>query len=329
MIRVIAFLSVLATTAAADWKGRAIDDGAYFYGVATSVEAGMGVRCIGRSAGGKNPVEVEAHETSPTTSYSMRFEIDPRILPVGTTDRRSDLLAWSDAGGVRLPQAFFNAMWDVWEFELPMTDPFVVSLFSTSRLVFGPEAGPHYDLTVAGLAPALTIAFQHCIANYQRMGLPVPETLSAFAPTVQPPTPAARPDSAAMAGQANLYMERSCGGVARPEPGYLLTAQIDDDGQMDAVLDWSKITCANGGRPFCGASMCSADVFLSRLYPAKAQPEALLAVGVSIEPLSNGLSSVVLGGSLSSCSQFGLSACQGLWYWTGSDLQLLQTRPVQ
>lgn len=326
----LALAMCVAGPALADWQGRASDDGAYFYGIASSVQAGVSLRCIGPSAGGRAPLEVEAHEVAPTANFGIRFEMDPRLLPAPDRQgRRSDVLAWTDQGGVRLPVVLFNELNGIWDFELPMTDPFVYTLFSTKRLVLGPEAGPHYDLPVEGLPAALTVAFRHCVDNYARMGLAVPRDLAAFGSgAAQQSDDAGLEAPSPMDVAAHQHIQRSCNGGANREQGYILRGEIDGDGVIDTVLDWSRISCHAGGRFFCGASQCSADVFLSGSFPRKGQPEALIASGVSLQPLDNGRQAVVLGGSLSSCSQIGLTACEGLWYWTGRSLELLQSRAI-
>lgn len=332
MARLIGLIfALLASSAQADWRGRAVDNGAFFYGVAGSEQTGLTVMCIGRSAQGLDPVSVDAHETAPTANFSMRFEFAPRLIPQGTAQtRRTDLLAWTDTGGVRLPPAILNELNSVWEFELPMTDAFVSALFSTNRLVIGPQSGPHYELTTSGMAAALTTAFTYCLENYARMGLPIPPTLSAFVPNVQQqPDDAGLIAPSAMDVAAQNYIQRQCNGRAQHGPNAVLRGEIDGDGVTDVVLNWRDISCLNGGRLFCGASQCSVDVFLSQLFPRKGRPEQMLGVGISLQPLSNGSSAVAIGGSLSSCRQFNLNACDGLWYWTGASFEHLQTRPVQ
>ena len=104
----------------------------------------------------------------------------------------------------------------------------------------------------------------------------------------------------------------------------MLAGNIDGDGAEDIVLNWDEIDCLAGpARPFCGASACAADVFLSMQFPRTRKPETLLAQGVSLQPLSNGNDGVQVGGTLNACLKRGFEACEFLYYWDGYGLREL------
>lgn len=322
-LTVLAALLTWAGMAGAGWQALNSDDGAYFYGVADG--GAVDLMCIGRSAQGLNPALVDAHETAPTADFTLRLEFTNQFLPITDTYERHDVVIWTDRGGVRLPRVVWDELYSVWSVSLSMTDPLILSLFDAGRLVLGAEAGPFFEVPVDGLAAALEAAMGHCVANYRRMGLTVPPELSRFQGAAAPGA-----QGGSMAGIAEQAIQRGCEGGARREDGYLLRGDLDGDAIEDVVLDWGAVACLNGyPRPFCGASQCSADVFLSQLYPQKGQPEGLLALGVSLVPLSNGQMGVLLAGNLSACRSVGMNACESIWYWNGVDIVKLLTRPVQ
>ena len=119
--------------------------------------------------------------------------------------------------------------------------------------------------------------------------------------------------------ESNIW--KGCGGAAHIEPDAFLTGDIDGDGVPDVVLDWRSVQCQGSMRyPFCGASTCTADVYLSSAYHRTGYPEALLALGVRLQPLSNGAMAVAVGGTLSDCYAVGKDSCEFLFYWNGYDL---------
>lgn len=121
-----------------------------------------------------------------------------------------------------------------------------------------------------------------------------------------------------MRDAAESFIALGCNGTARREEGYLLPGDIDGDGQEDIVLNWDSVTCMTTiPKPFCGAAMCSAQVFISSLFPRTGQPEELLAIGVRVAELNNGLDGLITGGSLGNCEQERRDPCEYLYYWNG------------
>ena len=72
-------------------------------------------------------------------------------------------------------------------------------------------------------------------------------------------------------GYSEAYFGRkvlaACGGSASIDPHYLSRGDLDDDGLTDWVLDWGGVTCNDAspaimrGAGFCGAALCSVDVY--------------------------------------------------------------------
>lgn len=323
IIRVLASLvAVLGSAAQADWVLDTRDDGALFYGGLVSNPPNMSIRCVGLSAGGRNLVEADAHETAQTPPYSVRIEITPTLIPFAPNAlRRGDILFWLDGAGYQFPEVIWNDLDGVWTINVALADPLIAALQGASDFVMGPAAGQHYRIDVTGLGAALTQATAFCVSEYARLGHPVPGPLMPFAADGSQER-----GGDTMVDLAEAAISRSCNGSRQVEPGHILVGNIDGDASPDAVVDWRKITCSVGApRPFCGASNCAADVYLSRKFPQTGQAEIMLAVGVSLIPLDNGTEGLQLGGSLSSCHSAGKgNACTSIWYWDGSDLVLLQ-----
>ncbi|MFK7874255.1 MAG: hypothetical protein AB8B71_00535 [Paracoccaceae bacterium] len=310
----------LPSVALADWSAGQHDDGALFYGSVATNPPNLVMLCVGPSKGGFNPMAVEAHEIGLTSAYSMRLEISTSLLPfLGEAATRSDVIVWVDGTGYQLPPVGWNILDEVWNVEIGLSDPLMVALRDARDVIAGPAAGPHVRFSANGLAAGLTQVTRYCVAEYERLGIPLPAALASFSDQGRGGDP--------LEDLVSVSIAQACPGGAQVTPNYLLRGRIDDDDATDYVLDWREVTCTLGApQPFCGASMCSAEVFLSKLYPRKGRTENILALGVQLIPLNNGLHGVEVGGSLRSCWDAGRgdSGCQFIWYWTGSKLDLLR-----
>lgn len=323
--------ALFATPAFAGWVARTADDGALFYGLAVAEDTGFAVRCNGPSRQGLPPISVEAHEEARAQPFHLIYSLRTPLLEAPATGyQRGDVVVWADGTGYRLPATIWNELDYEWQVQVGMTDALSLALMTARDLVVGPETGPHRRITVEGMNQAVAEAMAFCVAEYRRAGLPVPSPLDQFWPQANTgvlfdDTTPVTPD--AMVDYARAHIFDGCSGAAQIEDTAILQGDIDGDGLEDAVLNWGRVTCSQGlARPFCGASMCSADVYLSSAYARIGGPVNLLALGVQLQPLTNGLQGVSVGGSLSSCTAAGHSsgACNFIWYWNGADLVQLK-----
>ena len=311
-----------ATLALADWVADTADDGAYFYGTARVDNTSLALRCNGPSARGLPPMSVGAHEETVVPPFQVVFNLGSDLVPVPANGfQRSDIVIWANGTGFRLPKAGYNELNGAgWESFVSMTDPLVLSMLQGSDIVLGAEAGPHFTVPTVNLQQALYAAFGFCIAQYQRMGLAVPPVLAPLAASVPAPQPAIR-----SAGEiAHDRIARGCNAPYTTEGNPVLYGDLDGDGTGDAVIDWGRVRCQTSmPRPFCGASMCSAEILLSA---RNWRPYDLLALGVGLTPLSNGQTGVAVGGSLVECNHAGKgnNGCQFIWYWNGTDMVQLK-----
>ena len=292
------------------WEGRTADNGAYVYGLAQPEGIGFRLMCTVPSLGGVPPLDVEAHEDPQTAPFEVRLEIDPALMAATGTGRRSDVVIWADQTGYRLPTMIYQELGEYWSVDLSMTDALIVALPDADRIVLAPGQDQPWSIPVGDVSAAMKTAFDACnqaaVAKGHRPPpglLTVPQAPTSTAP--EPPTLA----------RARAHVVQGCGGSYRDLEGAFGLVNIDGDGVPDTVVDWGVLRCESGlPRPFCGASHCSVDVFLS----ASPKTQNLLGIGMSVVPLTNGLQGIAVGGGLGSC---GGTSCQFVFYWDGQTMQ--------
>lgn len=316
MIRAATLVLIgLAGPAAAQvWVASKADDGAYVYGSASPEPVQVWLSCNAPSATRLPPIQVGAHEETVSAPYTIRLEFSGALIP--GADARSDIFLWVGATAYRLPSIGLNELTGVWELTLSMADPMLGAMRAADRLVLAPGQDQAWELPVDGLSEAAGAAMRTCAEAWVAAGFPVPPALAEFAPAYG--GGAATP----MRVAADQAVIAGCNGPANRGPDYLLSGNIDGDGTEDIILDWRAVEClSQPAQPFCGASLCSADVFLSGTFPRTGTPETMLALGVGLVPLSNGNDGIRLGASYANCNARGLNECEFLYYWDGSALR--------
>lgn len=301
---------------AQDWSLRKFDDGSFFSASIAPIDGPeFTLLCGERSPQGLSAAQTGNVESDITPPDAFRLFLSERDIgpPGASAASRRDVLIVAGSTGYRLSGVTWNELYGSWQVDLPANDPAFAAIAGQSRFELRFNGGAH-PVSAIGFDAALSRLTGYCRSMFAAIGKP----WATAAPA------AAAPLSMRQAAEGDIL--KGCGGPATKAPGAILTGEIDGDGREDVVLDWRAVTCTLGPpRPFCGASMCSADVYLSALYPRKVKPEPLLALGVRLQPLTNGNDAVAVGGSLSSCQRaFGKPACEFLWYWTGADLARLK-----
>ena len=296
---------------AQNWEFSSGDDGSFFVGYVRWI-AGRGVTliCGERSPQGMSPYTTGNLEPDITPPGILRLNIDASLLapPQRYDARRSDVLIGAGASGFRLPPLQWNELFNVWETDLGAADPFFAALTAAPSIDLYTDAGK-IALGAAGFAGAYQQLDGYCRSMFAQIGKPW-----GAAAAVAPP-------SGAMKQAAEASIQQGCNGPAQREAGYLLTGDIDGDGQEDAVVDWARLRCQTGiARPFCGAALCSVDIFLTRAFPSRGMAETILAIGARLVPLDNGNDGLITGGSLSNCQFPPRNPCEFLHYWNGSAL---------
>ncbi len=313
-----------AVAAQSAWTASTHDSGTYLFADASDPGGTLGVGCTAPSPQGRPAIETGSHESHVTPPYGVVISFADALFDWPDSYRLDNVVLYLDGTGYRLPPVIMDELSGT-AVQLAMTDAMVRGLYGVQRLILDTGTGKAYDYTTAGIDAALDTVLLYCASRWAALGHPLPALLNgmwAGAATTAPPT------SGTMAEIARADAVQGCSGYApRFAQNAVLLGDIDGDGQSDAVLDWSAVTCTQGAaRPFCGASMCSADVYLSSTHARSGQTEQLLALGVQLLPLTNGLMGVALGGSLSNCHFAGRGdgGCTFLWYWNGADLVQLK-----
>jgi len=294
------------------------DDGSYFSATLAPVDGpGPALVCGERSPQGVSPAVTGNTEPDITPPGAFRIYISDRAIGGPGAHRRSrdDVLLVAGDSGFRLRGLRWNELFSTWEIDLPADDPAFVAISGQEAFELRSDRGNHV-VSAQGFAKGLQQLTGYCTAMFAAVGLNWPQQGAGQAVG----------QAGAMRRAAEADIRRGCNGPASWTGTAMLAANIDGDGAEDIVLNWAEVTCSTGiPRPYCGASMCSADIYISALYPRTGRPEGMLALGVRIQPLDNGNDAVALGGSLSSCRELGQpGGCEGLMYWTGSGLARLR-----
>lgn len=296
-----------------EWRLQTYDDGAYFSG-AISVTSDRDVKllCGERSARGLSGEQVGNMEPDITRRDSLRLYLGEGVLGAydGVTQQRQDVLLVVGATGYRLPVVQRNELYSSWEADLPATDAVFAAIAAQPEFEIRSSTGSR-TVTARGFQTAHGALTGHCQTMFTAIGKPWSSVPAAAAPVVS------------MRDVAQASIRSGCGGPARMEPTALHSGDIDGDGLEDVVVFWNGITCSAGyPRPFCGASSCSAEFFVSSLHARGVQPKELLTQGVRMQPLSNGNMGVVTIGTAPTCQS--RANCEFTWYWNGRALALLQ-----
>lgn len=311
----LALAALILTTGAGmaqGWQLRTFDDGSFFSAaISPSERGGPAFLCGERSPRGLSPQVTGNTEPDITAPGVLRLNLGDDHIGQSTGDGqpRGDVIIVAGGQGWRLPAIRMNELYGTWEADLADGDAMLAAMATGGPFEVQSRAG-QVPIPHSGFAEALAGLRAHCRHMFASIGKPWPGATSSEQTA----------NSGTMAQVAEAAIERGCNGPAERLAGYLLTGNIDGDGQEDAVLDWGSVTCLTSHpRPFCGASMCSADVYLSAQFPRTGQPEGLLGLGVRLQPLSNGAMAVATGGSLSMCQPQG-GACELLYWWNGAAL---------
>lgn len=293
------------------WQFNASDDGSFFVGGA-GPETGPGffLVCGERSPQGLSPGQTGNMEPdiTPPDSFRVYLNVDDIGPPNDQMQTRSDVLIVVGTTGYRFPQINWNELFATWETDVQATDPMFQVIAAQPSFELRSNTASEI-VTANGFGRALAQLTTYCQSMFASIGLP-------WSSVTATPTP-----RATMRQIAEAAVRTGCGGLANTDAKAFLSGDIDGDSEPDIVVDWNNITCTGGyPRPFCGASMCSANVYLSAAFPSRQRPEELLAQGVRLVPLDNGNMGVATGGSLASCQAHGTGGCEFIWYWNGQDL---------
>ncbi|WP_157960191.1 hypothetical protein [Albibacillus kandeliae] len=313
LISALLLLLLPALAQAQGWQLQTHDDGSYFTGAIIAPEGSqMTLLCGERSPRGMSPHTTGNTEPDITPTGAFRLYLSEADIGAPDPERtpRSDVMIVAGSTGYKLRSVKWDELFAVWYVDLVVDDALFSAMSAVPVVELRSEAGTRRT-PAAGFDRAVRQLGQYCRSMFLAIGKSWD----------------GRPDvtEGAMRQAAEASIELGCNGPADREPGYLQTGNIDGDGIEDAVLDWSRVTCLSGPpRPYCGASECTAGVFLSARYVLQPEPIEFLAMGPSLRPLTNGNMGISSAERATVCQERGLGACESILYWNGYDLQKLR-----
>ncbi|OAN68915.1 hypothetical protein A8B78_22015 [Jannaschia sp. EhC01] len=305
------------------WTANTFANESLLFAGVSPPEPSMHFGCTAPAPENRPLIETGSHESHRTEAFETTVGFFDPLFEWSPPYVISGIVITVDGTSYQLPPLDLNELQGS-AIYLPMTDPFILSLFTAQSLTFDTGQGTAYAYPVDGLADGLREAFGYCNARWVELGTPMPPALAAVmgdAP-LAPPAPAAASLPAPIVQQAAASCMNGAGTITREE---LQSADFDGDGQEDFILNHASVTCTDGMSGFCGAANCSIDVFLSSL--AYQQPRELLGIGAEIVPLADGRTGIQIAGSFSLCGQDGL--CPGPQVWDGTSFVLFDGGAVQ
>ncbi len=301
---------------AQDWQFSQSDDGVVFSAqIQSPGGSAFSLMCAGRTPQAPAVLPVYYESTIRTKPDVLHLVLDDRLFNRSiVSDKRDNMLIVFANSAYRLPQIGWDDYISEWSTSIQATGAMFDAISASASFELHSDVGV-LKVSSAGFAAAYANLLNTCRSRFAAIGRPW-QTLAAVAPVSAPPAQSGQ----SMLRAAEAFVWQGCEGSYTAEPDAFLTGNIDGDGVPDVVIDWGSIHCSGAmARPFCGASQCSADVFLSQLFPVRQQPEQMLGQSVGLVALSNGNMGVGVSGSLSTCSQMPGNVCGFLYYWNGVD----------
>lgn len=297
---------------AQSWTSEQVNNGVLFAASAyLPGGSGFSLTCGERVPGGPRAIP-EIYEGWMVTRPDV-LRLSMSVEQIGHSpleDQRNDVVIVIGDKAFRLPEITWDEMDGYWSTDLQATGAMFDAIATARSFEIHSDAGVR-GVSAQGFGIAYATLLDNCRAMFAANGKPwVSRRVVA---------PLAAPPSVRQVGEAEIT--RGCNGPSTYEPEAFLIGEIDGDGQPDLVLDWGRVSCLTGHpRPFCGASMCSADIFLSTRQYQRKEGDMLLSLGLRLQPLSNGNMAIAVGGSLAGCASVGKQACEFLFYWNGTEL---------
>ena len=310
---------------ASAWEVTHQDDGSFFAAaLGTTGQPDIALICGEKSPRGLTAAQTGNTEPDITGRDTLRLVLGDDAIggPDANLTPRTDVMLVVGTTGYRIPQLAYNELFGAWEADLPANDA-VFEVIADAAEVELRSAQRSIVIPTLGFPDGLRSLTLYCQTMFAMIGKPwAAGTGHAINPT---PGPAQIPPaSGSMRTAAEARLWQGCGGAFKAPDSAFLSGEIDGDGIPDVLLDWGSVTCLNGiPRPFCGASQCAAEAFVSSVLARRGAPIDFLGLGASLVPLTNGNMAVSMGGSMSSCAHIGKSDCAFLYYWNGNDLVLL------
>ncbi len=302
------------------WTSTTVDSGTYLFGFANDPGGSLSIGCTAPSPQGRPAIETGSHESHNTDPYGLFVTFQDNLFDWQPPYTQSGAVLFVGQTGYRLPVFSLDELRGTAVY-LSMADPMISALFEADRLVLDTGQGKAFQYVIEGLPEALDTTLRYCTDRWQAMGQPLPAALGRFATSGDTGEwlnndTATSPNLPAI---AQGHINRMCSGSGVAGQNGLSFGDIDGDGADDVLVDWSDTTCAgNDHRPFCGASLCSGDVLLSRNNYVLREGDVMLGMSHTMVQLDNGNMGVSSSGNLSMCQS--QDPCGFISYWTGTSM---------
>jgi hypothetical protein len=297
---------------APQWQFHSADDGSYFAGRIAPVEdTGLMFVCGERSPRGLTADQTGNMEPDITPRDTLRLYLPEALIGRydGRVDKRQDVMIVAGSTGYRLQMVRYNELFATWEVDLQAENAVFPAIASQAVLELRSTSGKQL-IPASGFGAAHAALIAYCQSMFTAIGRPWTTVAPASPPRVD------------MRQVAEAEIRARCGGPAETDGTTFHIGNIDGDGADDVVVFWNGITCSGGSpRPFCGASACSVQIFLSARHGKGRNPDDLLARSVRLQPLTNGTMGVVTVGETANCR--GRPGCGFIWYWNGAEMAQL------
>ena len=294
-------LAVAATAALAQaWTVIREDDGVFFFaGAYPGNDAGFELHCGGPSP--QNLPFTPRPEPMITKPGQIMLSFTTEVLgPPAMDAPRSGIVLDVDGRGFALPGPLWNEFEGFFEQPLGMGDPLFAALRAGQRLRIVDNGRVTADIPLTLASGTIRRMQAWCGDRWAGGGVPAPAT-PGFS-----------------LADAQRIAETACSGPANIAPGGAVLARMDEDAAPDLVLDYGAITCLGQAFPmsrgagFCGAALCSIQVYLTGGYRAGTGPLEYLGMGATVRPGAHGRDEIVSVPALASCTALNLDPCQSV-----------------
>lgn len=319
---VICLLALWAIPAnAQSWQVIQSDDGGYAAGRVIFPGLPFSATCMARSVQNLPLHQTSWFESTVAPPWHFLLEASEVLIP-GAIVPRGDIVLAVDNTGYQLPVVNWNELDGAWQVNVPMADQLMQALRSARRIALHVGTQQAWEVPLPGLGQALDQAQAFCTATWAATGVAATGRLAVtplggVGGELTDNDTATRPDPRAV---AQGHINKQCNGVGTAGPRGVTFGDIDGDGAPDVLVDWSDVTCSGAAiRPFCGASLCSGDVLLSRNNYVLNEGDVMLGMSHNMIPLDNGNQGVSSSGNLSMCQS--QDPCGFISFWDGTKLQ--------
>lgn len=317
----LCWLITTGVASAQGWQPRVFDNASWFT-ISASIGRTATIYCGGRSAGGVPLPQTDEPLMTPDYQLMLTLDLPGLATQENYPTQRNDVMLVKGTTGYMLPNLQIDELNGFgWLQLLDMGDPLFAAMIDGGPFEIRADGTPIGQLPAAGLTEALSVVVAGCHQRWALIGTRIPAQAQAIVSRFSSTTAApAKTNPIGTMARARARATEICeGGYTETEPAFL-TGLIDGDSAPDTVIKWDAITCSGAlSRPLCGASNCSAMVFLSQ----SAEPMDFLSQATSLVALSNGRTGLSIAGRFASCGANSLG-CQTIWGWNGSELVQFQ-----